>query len=112
MIRWGNILFLLLAILILFLSWLIKYPNVVDASVEIEKSRNSEIYIGKLTSKNYNFEKAQKEQEAHISLLAYPEYENDIILKTVDTILRTRFQKTMQLKLIYQKIETPLFPKY
>jgi multidrug resistance efflux pump len=35
MIRWGNSLFLLLIIMLLFISWFIKYPDIINADVII-----------------------------------------------------------------------------
>lgn len=93
MIRWGNFLFLLLVIIILFLSWLIKYPDTVEDSVYIEKIKSDQGYFGMVSSQNYDFEKVKKGQKSQIELLAYPEYENGIINGVVDTVFWDKHSK-------------------
>lgn len=51
MIRWGNTLFLLLIIMILFLSWFIKYPDVITAEVMITTSNPPEKIYANVTGK-------------------------------------------------------------
>lgn len=93
MIRWGNALFLLLVLVILFLSWLIKYPDTVSDGISIEKSAYNQGYIGVISSKNYSFEKVKKGQNVQISLFVYPEYENGVLLGIVDTVFWNKTSK-------------------
>ncbi len=45
MIRWGNILFLFIVLMLLFISWMIKYPDVVKSNVIIENKYPSQRII-------------------------------------------------------------------
>lgn len=93
MIRWGNILFLFLVLLIIFISWLIKYPDTVSDNVLIEKSTDNKNYIGVVSSKKIAFQKVEEGQKVQISLFAYPESENGILLGVVDTVYWNKSSK-------------------
>lgn len=51
MIRWGNVLFLTLILLLLFLSWLIKYPDVISANAIITTTIPPEKVFAKNTGR-------------------------------------------------------------
>lgn len=109
MIRWGNLLFLFLVLLILFLSWLIKYPDTVSDSILITKSKDNKNYIGIITSKKYAFQKVEAGQKVHISLLVYPETENGILEGVVDTVYWNKQSKEYVSKI---KLSTGLETTY
>lgn len=93
MIRWGNFLFLFLVLLILFLSWLIRYPDTVEDRIYIEEFKSDQQYVGMISSQNYDFEKVKKGQNIQIELFAYPEHENGILHGVVDTVFWDKHSK-------------------
>ncbi|WP_299338733.1 hypothetical protein [uncultured Psychroserpens sp.] len=99
MIRWGNILFLSLVLLILFLAWFIKYPDTISEKVSIEQELNSNTHVGYITSKNFTFEKVKKGQIVQLSLLVYPEYENGVVMAVVDTVFWNKPLKQYEAKI-------------
>ena len=52
MIRWGNALILFLTLLMLFLSWLIKYPDVIPAEAIVTTEIPPQKEYAKVTGKN------------------------------------------------------------
>ncbi|MWW24876.1 HlyD family secretion protein [Algibacter lectus] len=51
MIRWGNVLFLVLIILLLFLSWLVKYPDIIASEALITTKIPPQKEYAKITGK-------------------------------------------------------------
>ncbi|MDO7135446.1 HlyD family secretion protein [Algibacter lectus] len=51
MIRWGNVLFLVLIILLLFLSWLVKYPDIIASEALITTKIPPQKEFAKITGK-------------------------------------------------------------
>src|SRR5690606_41259447 len=49
MIRWGSLLFLILIFIILFLSWLIKYPEVISSDAMITTTIPPQIEYARIT---------------------------------------------------------------
>lgn len=76
-VRWGTgVIFAILAI-ILLLSWLVKYPEMVSAPITIT-TENSRI-VGKMALQSERLGKVEVGQEVHVKLKSYPYIEFGIL---------------------------------
>jgi multidrug resistance efflux pump len=92
MVRWGNTLFFILIIMLLFISWFIKYPDVINAEVIVTTQIPPQKEFAKITGKIDTFFVKNNENVVKNQPLAIIEntanYEDVFLLKsTIDTII-------------------------
>lgn len=91
MIRWGNVLILIVIILIFLFSWLIRYPDIITTEITITTQIPPEKLVAKTSGR---IEKIFIENRAHISentalaVIENPANYNDVLLlkSVVDTL--------------------------
>ncbi|GAA3553996.1 HlyD family secretion protein [Snuella lapsa] len=91
LIRWGSLLFLMLIILMLFLSWLIKYPDVITAEAYMTTATPPQKVYAKITARIDTLLVTDKQQVNKNTILAILENTSDnedvLYLKSItDTI--------------------------
>ncbi|WP_452603206.1 HlyD family efflux transporter periplasmic adaptor subunit [Pontimicrobium sp. MEBiC06410] len=91
MIRWGNTLFFLLILILLFISWFVKYPDVITAEVMVTTSFPPEKIYAKSSGQFEVFLANEEENVSKNQILAVLEnsasYKDVLLLKSiVDTI--------------------------
>ena len=94
MIRWGNILFLFLVLMLLFISWMIKYPNIVKSEVIIKNKYPKESII---YTENFNIKEILVEENQFVNIntpLIIKENNADrnnvfLLAQVIDTIVIT-----------------------
>jgi multidrug resistance efflux pump len=95
MIRWGNLMFLLLILLILLLSWFIKYPDIITAeanlTTEIPPQKEFARISGKIDTL-YVKDRQSVEENSILAIIENTANHKDVyVLKSiVDTIKMTR----------------------
>jgi len=72
-LRWGNTIFLSVFVLIIFLAWLIKYPDVIPATVEITTINPPVTMISKITGRIKNLFVKDKDNISSGQLIAVME---------------------------------------
>ena len=95
MIRWGNTLFLALILMLLFISWFVKYPDVITSEVMVTTSFPPEKIYAKSTGQFEVFLANEGKNVSKNEVLAVIEnsasYKDVLLLKnTVDTINRDK----------------------
>ena len=95
MIRWGNTLFLLLILLLLFISWFVKYPDVITSEVMVTTSFPPEKIYAKSAGQFEVFLASEEKNVSKNEVLAVIEnsasYKDVLLLKSiVDTISRDK----------------------
>ncbi|MDC1162287.1 HlyD family secretion protein, partial [Tenacibaculum sp.] len=91
MIRWGNTLFFLLILMLLFISWFVKYPDVISTKVMVTTSFPPEKIYAKSSGQFEIFLASEEESITNNQILAVIEnsasYKDVLLLKSiVDTI--------------------------
>lgn len=91
MIRWGNTLFFLLILMLLFISWFVKYPDVITAEVMVTTAFPPEKIYAKSSGQFEVFLVSEEENVSKNQVLAVIEnsasYKDVLLLKSiVDTI--------------------------
>ncbi len=91
MIRWGNTLFFLLIIMLLFIAWFVKYPDVISTQVMVTTSFPPEKIYAKSTGQFQTFLTTDEKKVSKNEVLAVIEnsasYKDVLLLKSItDTI--------------------------
>ena len=91
MIRWGNTLLLLLIVMLLFITWFVKYPDVISTQVMVTTSFPPEKIYAKSTGQFEVFLASEEKKVSKNEILAVIEnsasYKDVLLLKSiVDTI--------------------------
>ena len=92
-IRWGTTIMLLVFVLFIVFSWLIRYPDIILAQVEITTTNPPVTLVSKITGRINSFFVKEREKVTSGQLVAVMETtaslkEVELLKQTIDTIKR------------------------
>src|SRR5674536_401606 len=92
-LRWGTTILILLFVLFILFAWLIRYPDIIPAPVEITTTNPPVTLVSKITGRINYFSVKEKEEVKAGQLVAVMEttasmQEINLLKQTIDTIKR------------------------